>query len=317
MFDRINDGLWWDRPLRLVEGCTPVSAACDHCWAARETHRMARHPNAKLAARKSGLTDEKTGQFNGVVRVTGVRLCEPNHVHRPTAWAAWNDLFHADVETAFLDAAFSVMARAEQHLFLILTKRPERMKDYMDSCLRGAETIGGRFPWPNIWLGVTAEDQATADERIPLLLQTPAAKRFVSVEPMLGPVNIYQEGDPYPIQTPRGVILKSSLDWVICGGETGPGARPMHPAWVRLLRDQCQAAQVPFFFKQWGEWGQDNRTLRCSAPSPECRRWDGSKWVVTACDKEAEWMVRVGKKTAGRLLDGKEWLEVPGAAGRP
>ena len=157
--------------------------------------------------------------------------------------------------------------------------------------------------WPpnNCWLGVTAENQEWADKRIPLLLQTPAAKRFVSVEPMLGPVELDLRG----------------IDWVICGGESGRGARPMHPDWARSLRDQCQAAGVPFFFKQWGAWQNGSG-----------ENWDGlvvlNDGRVTPGPEEMDletrnrWprlsptiMCKVGKHAAGRLLDGREWSEFP------
>ena len=140
--------------------------------------------------------------------------------------------------------------KTPQHLFLILTKRPEKMLDIFKP------TSG----LPNMWIGVSVENQKQADARIPILLQIPAAKCFVSIEPMLGPIRLQHYG------------TGTSIDWVICGGESGPGARPMHPDWPRSIRDQCQSAGVPFFFKQWGG---------------------------------------INKKTAGRLLDGQEWNERP------
>jgi protein gp37 len=145
------------------------------------------------------------------------------------------------------------------------------------------------WPLPNVWLGTTAENQEQADKRIPHLLQCPAAKRFVSVEPMLGQVEltkiIYNN-------KAHDCLATSShrIDWVICGGESGPRARPMHPDWARSLRDQCKAASVPFFFKQWGAW----------------KPWDN--WTGDPAKWPAE---RVGKKKAGSLLDGAEHKEYP------
>lgn len=176
------------------------------------------------------------------------------------------------------------------------------------------------WPFPNVWLGVTAENQKRANERIPVLLDTPAAVRFVSVEPMLGPVNLTRLpaevafGSKY-----RGIYTNAlvgggretsspwKLNWVIVGGETGPGARPMHPDWPRSLRDQCVGAGVPFFFKQWGEWspgeGPPNKTDYVPT--------DGYLLVGDPA-LNVQPMVRVGRAKAGRILDGREWNEMPG-----
>lgn len=160
-----------------------------------------------------------------------------------------------------------------------------------------------RKPVSNIWLGVTAENQQTADERIPYLLETPAAVRFISVEPMLGPVDLIRAMDVAievdgEIETPAAGPMNNWLNWVICGGESGPNARPMHPDWVRGLRDQCKEARVPFFFKQWGEWGNE----------PYRRGME----IYPSVTMDKEILFRCGKKKAGRLLDGVEYLELPG-----
>lgn len=143
------------------------------------------------------------------------------------------------------------------------------------------------WPLPNVWLGISAEDQPAADERIPLLLQCPAAVRFVSCEPLLGPISLGMLGTR---ENWRPVY--DGIRWVIAGGESGPKARPMHPDWVRSLRDQCQEAGVPFFFKQWGEWLPHVDTVREELPTKDQ-------------------FTRVGKKAAGRLIDGREWNECP------
>lgn len=157
-------------------------------------------------------------------------------------------------------------------------------------------------PLENLWLGVTAEDQERANERIPYLLATPAAKRFVSVEPMLGPVdlvNVYQNSFP---GTPGQLGF---IDWVICGGESGPGARPMHPDWVRVIQAQCHCCQVPFFFKQWGEWMPSyNYGERLS-------KFAGKKLPREYVFEDGIHMERVGKKAAGSRLDGKEYKQYP------
>lgn len=185
------------------------------------------------------------------------------------------------------------------------------------------------FEWPlrNVHLGVSVEDQATADERIPMLLQTPAATRFVSIEPMLGPVD--QNRRELICKTWRkGLTIGTYLDWVICGGESGPGARPMHPDWARSLRDQCRAAEVPFFFKQWGEWAPvgplysdddtDEHVAAVDGAADESGRHavldrNGAHWERDiAQPPPGTWvMKRVGKRAAGRVLDGRTWDEFP------
>jgi len=221
-------------------------------------------------------------RFWGARRFTDVqcheeRLDDPLHWKKPSKIFvnSMSDLFHEDVPDKFINDVFDTMEYAAQHTYIILTKRPDRMCNFIHNYW--IETLPLA---EHIWLGVSVENQQVADERIPLLLQTPAAVRFVSVEPMLGPVDIrkyllnlscdhfaenpeeneVREGviDCYrpenvsgkcsPINCPFGGYDK--LDWIICGGESGPGARPIHPDWVRSLRDQCQEAGVPFFLKQ-------------------------------------------------------------------
>jgi len=270
----------------------------------------------------------------------------PERLDEPLKWkkprrvfvCSMGDLFHEDVPFGFVDRVFAIMALTKQHTFLVLTKRPIRMRQYIDGLtlqrICEAAPLGltdiqvadlrayvrDNFPLPNVWLGVTAENQQRADERIPILLQIPAAVRFVSVEPMLGPINLTR------IVYDRQTIIDSlnglhgwplphtdgpKLDWVICGGETGPGARPMHPDWVRSLRDQCQAAGVPFFFKQWGEFAP---SYDAELYSEYWVTYDGDFGEFEKCDPTASiaaCMDKVGKKQAGRILDGRTWDEMP------
>jgi protein gp37 len=219
------------------------------------------------------------------------------------------DFFHEAVTREMRQDVYNVVDDHPDTLFIFLTKRPQNVMSWW---------IGERG---NVWLGVTAENQARADERIPILLQIPAAKRFVSVEPMLGPLDISRWLRPRQTRNPDGyggdhapgwTTDFKAIDWVICGGETGPGARPMHPDWVRSVRDQCQAAGVPFFFKQWGEWAPSSLIAVARDTGGLQRILDDAPKTV----KVHQWddglkSVGVGKKAAGRLLDGREWNERP------
>jgi len=232
---RTSKGLWWDRAWSLVDGCTPVSEGCAHCWSASMARRF--------------------GKDFSNVRPKWDRLSRPYGVSKPAVWAVWNDLFHEEAPPSFIEAAIRVMRNCKHHLFLVLTKRPER-----------AMFVLHELDLPdNLWLGVTAENQKQADKRIPVLLRIPAAKRFVSVEPMLGRVKL---GD---IQDGTGGIIKP-----LCGLHWQPtpsswphqgltvlepvssNKRPMDLQWARDLHEQCQEAGVPFWFKQDGD---GNKTL--------------------------------------------------------
>lgn len=279
-------------------------------------------------------------------------LAAPVHRKKPTTWFvnSMGDLFHEDVPDEWIDRVFAVMALCPQHRFQVLTKRPGRAHDYID----GLSLVGGEaaranairrqmqagdgwihrvaWPLPNVWLGVSAEDQSRADERIPHLLATPAAVRFVSAEPLLGPVRLDQvvnqlndaEGQPW-LEALRGYAWDDDgdscptgkrLDWVIAGGESGPSARPMHPDWARSLRNQCQAAGVAFFFKQWGTYAPYDFE---SATHHDWMILDtGGGLDLPDYRLPDEWagevgVRKVGKARAGRLLDGREWNEMPEA----
>ena len=247
---------WTEHTWSPVTGCTKISEGCQHCYAER-------------MARRLGCMNEPMKRDNGyppppdhfAVTLHPERLLEPLHWRKSARVfvCSMGDLFHDDVPDEFIDQVFGVMAAAEQHQFQVLTKRPQRMLRYLDASTDNREhdiyrqalqlTNGqhcglGDFPLPNVWLGVTAENQARADERIPLLLQTPAAVRFVSCEPLLGPVDFRK------VPGFNRVGLDLSHWWVICGPETGPGARPMQLDWAGMLQDQCRIARVPFFYKR-------------------------------------------------------------------
>jgi protein gp37 len=267
------------------------------------------------------------------------------------------DLFGEFVTDEMIDRVFAVMALAPQHTFQVLTKRSARMRDYVGAIREHyrarpydlyrhfgsptwpgltADQVNGidsvEWPLPNVWLGVSVEDQQRADERIPDLLATPAAIRWLSCEPLLGPVDLNHvktfegpiEGGGYEAAWESALNGKrfsdwggpdgnggdvdgcSKLDWIVAGGESGPGARPMHPDWARSLRDQCQAAGVPFFFKQHGDWLLASEDDRTSGAATTVLAFGEN---VVAFDGAIG--ARVGKKRAGRLLDGLEHNGMP------
>lgn len=186
------------------------------------------------------------------------------------------------------------------------------------------------WPLPNVWLGTSVENQRTADERITHLLQCPAAVRFLSCEPLLGPVdlrNLPFPGSHHRILDALTAGSKSEtpwgIDWVIAGGESGPGARPMHPAWARSLRDQCQATEVAFHFKQWGRWAPwDDDCYSLPAGEDDAAAHDNARWLGVDGDVSefasagAVQVLPVGKKAAGRILDGRTWDEFPAEVGQ-
>jgi protein gp37 len=316
---------WCDASWNPVVGCSIHSPGCKHCYAMRQAHRLASNPATPHYAGTTEMT--KAGPV-----FTGKIAQAPDHVLlAPTRWRkprrifvnSMGDLFHESIPDEWIDHAFAVMALCPQHTFQVLTKRVERMWRYLsdlnNTCERDDriaslvrrvsddDEICLKIRWPlrNLWLGISAERQQEADERIPLLLQTPAAIRFVSAEPLLGPIDLgnLREGTFDAItgcgNRERLTVWEDTprLDWVIVGGESGPGARPMEAAWARSIRDQCDAAGAAFFFKQWGRYVPDGQTIA-----------SGRK-IITKQD-EAEY-ASLPKALAGRMLDGVEHSEFP------
>jgi protein gp37 len=343
---------WTDATWNPTRGCSRVSPGCGGpghaggCYAEGVAARFSNpgFPYHGFAERK------RTGsKWTGKVALIDHMLTVPLGWTKPRRIFvnSMSDLFHEALSDDAIDKVFAVMALCSQHTFQVLTKRPMRMRDYFscstsDICERiifAASCLGHPhcftaadlwtlWPLPNVWLGTSVEDQERADERIPLLLETPAAVRFLSCEPLLGPLEISPwlntmvesvDIPGYPAWT-RGFL--PAIDWVICGGESGPRARPMHPDWARGLRDQCDFARIPFFFKQWGEWLPGENYVE-TLPWPPARWQDGESGQHSTCkrdDEDAypEWRhfgtpgepgafaLRVGKKKSGRRLDGIE-----------
>ena len=276
---------WTDEVWNPVTGCTKVSPGCDHCYAERITERF-----------------HGKGSFERVI-LHPERLAAPLHWRRPRRVFvnSMSDLFHVDVPMGFLERVWQVMEVCPEHVFQVLTKRAERMERVVP---RLASLDDGVSLSGHIWLGVSVEAPAYY-ARIRHLQGTPAAVRFLSCEPLLAAL------PDLPL---------AGIDWVIVGGESGPGARPIHPDWVRDIRDQCARAGVAFFFKQWGEWvdpefidsvgwddvvmGERGKTLW--PPGMVASRCGQGTSVDGSVD-----LWHVGKHRAGRTLDGRTWDEYP------
>lgn len=274
---------WTDATWNPVTGCSKVSPGCAHCYA--ETLALTRLRG------KPGYPGLPWTPENAEANV----VLRPERLEQPLRWRrprrifvnSLSDLFHELVPERFLDTVFAVMALASQHTFQVLTKRPARMLEYLtaggdplDRIWCRADELATilripfpddmpRWPLPNVWLGTSVENQRFADERIPLLLETPARVRFLSMEPLLGPVEFSDMSGRADYRARLGRPALTGIRWVIVGGESGPVHRPMDPAWVRSIRDQCVAADVPFLFKQWG-----GRTSKAGGRELDGRTWD-------------------------------------------
>jgi len=241
MTTRADRGLYWQRALSLVEGCSPVSPGCAHCWSAAATHMRAQQDNPRIAARYAMLT-RNSGDFNGIVRFQADALGLPERTRKPTRWAVWNDLFHECMPAERISMICEMMERCKEHTFCVLTKRAARLRELFvgREILSPTERlvvtrIQFNLGWPrNIWLGVTCEDQRTADERIKDLQATPAIVRWLSVEPLLERIDL------------RGL---AGISWVVVGAETGPHRRPCDLGSVQSVVEQCDHAHVPVWVK--------------------------------------------------------------------
>ena len=329
---------WTDHTFNPWEGCQKVAPECDNCYAEARDARFTGgiHWGPKAPRRRTSAQNwQKPLKWNAQAEAFNA-----THGRRQRVFcASLADVFDNAVDPAWRSDLWALIRECDQLDWLLLTKRPQNMAKMLPPDWNDG--------WPNVWLGTSAGTQKTADQNIPHLLKTPAAIRFVSAEPMLGPVNLLvTDTQGHEISSLRGIAVDPSdpdgpdeyyctgkLDWVICGGESGPSARPMHPDWARSLRDQCRAAGVAFFFKQWGEWspilleGDENRSPTAAYPMEGCSDHTYHLFSQEACfwlpngefkhwpfveELPAIGARRVGKRAAGRMLDGREWNEVPG-----
>lgn len=277
MADQRQGGIsWTNETWNPIRGCSKVSEGCRNCYAMNVAARFS-GPGQPY----EGLALQAPARWTGQVKLVGDKLADPLRWKRPRLIFvnSMSDLFHESLAFEQIDQIVAVMALARQHTFQVLTKRPERMAAYLASRAKSMA-----WPLANVWWGTSVEDQAALETRMPSLLacRNFAAVLWLSMEPLLGPVSL---ADYLPVPTIGGVELEAWPDWVVVGGESGTNARPMWAGWARAIRDECRAAGVPFHFKQHGEFLDAGQILESAGrPVPV--------------------MTRVGKKAAGRLLDG-------------
>ena len=316
-----------------IVGCTKVSPGCDNCYAERMAIRLAGMPDAQLSSDyKSVLMPGNDNKFTGW---SGHTIFREEYLIRPKYWktprmvfvCSMGDLFHESVSFETIEQVYDAMYSNKQHIFIVLTKRPERAYRFWIWLLDKLAGLGIQDitpqPKDNIWFGATVENQEQANKRIPILLQIPHFKRFVSIAPMLDPIDFYDiniNGEFYHTLKGFGDISGGDfgkfngpkLDWVICGGESGSKARPMHPDWVRSLRDQCKEAGTPFFFKQWGEWMPTSRPLTSSEINVLPRYYASTGKFLQITEPWCEYY-KAGKLKSGDKLDGQqhhEWQKI-------
>lgn len=359
---------WTDATVNAINGCTVLSPGCTNCYAMRLAGtRLKDHPT------RTGLTQpSKAGPvWTGDVRLNEEQMLQPLRWKRPRRifWNAHGDMFHPAVPDEWIDRCFAIMALTPRHIHQVLTKRADRMHTYLTASetpvridriqaklysqhnvmkqdglgVGRIKRVIANYPLPNVWLGVSVEDQRRADERVPVLMETPAAKRWLSCEPLLGPLDLGQLQEGLPANA--WLTWLDGLDWVVVGGESGPGARPMHNVWTETIRDQCAATNVPFFFKQWGDWAPvcamsdidtdrlyhqprhvdasrrckvDQLVMQASGrifPLDEWSRCSGENpatgdFAYLAGTGPMQFM-RIGKRAAGRRLDGTQHDGMP------
>jgi protein gp37 len=309
---------WTDATWNPIGGCRRVSPGCQNCYAERFAYRFSGE-----GLPFEGLVRETAQgpRWTGKTTLRAKSLAWPLSAHpRRCFVASLSDVFQEGLEEEISVAIWGVMAALPRWTFQALTKRPARALEILSRTTRaGALAAAARrlegprdrarlqraehavalraWPPPNVWLGTSVEDQERAEERIPPLLEAPAALRFISAEPLLGPLSLSPWLSPRG-ETPAVLGAPHGVRWVIAGGESGPGARPVHPDWIRALRDQCRAIGTAFFFKQWGAWAPSNFEV------------EGSR-VLSCPHYGPAHVIPWRANDIGRLLDGAIWSETP------
>jgi protein gp37 len=327
---------WTDHTFNPWIGCTKVSPGCDNCYA--KANFDDRKHRAKWGP---GQPRSRTKTWGDPVK-WNARHAEffAQHGRRQRVFcASLADVFDNEVPAAWRQELVSLIVRTPNLDWLLLTKRIGNARRMLsDASMHDGLLLTANDEYkapPNLWLGATIVNQEEADRDIPKLLSTPAAVRFLSVEPMLGPIDLFWPETLWPdgprmccgghecgcMGQPIDPWLLYGINWVIVGGESGSGARPMHPDWARDLRDQCKAAGVPFLFKQWGEWTPGENVERQRGTVDTAFLWD-DEWQIHPLNLATDGghiddqpdLYRVGKKAAGRLLDGVTHDGYPEAA---
>lgn len=351
---------WTEKTWNPIVGCSIVSPGCTNCYAMRMAARLETMSIDRYAGLTKIVNDVPV--WTGEVAIApDATFLMPLNTKRPTTWFvnSMSDLFHEGISDAMIDRVFAVMALTPHHTYQVLTKRSKRMLEYMSSsstCIRVLDAMfdvadlaammaavnGARRPWEsrpkkvafvddpdahwplfNVWHGVSAERQKEAEERVLDLLATPAAVRYVSGEPLLGPVDLTRiKSKDHPDGFVNALRFNERrLDWIIVGGESGYGSRPMHPDWARSIRDQCASYGVPFFFKQHGTWitavdrDRDDPDWRLDYTRKYAHRgrhhWINLAGGIGFHGERFHVMRHVTKQQAGRDLDGRTWDEMP------
>jgi protein gp37 len=306
----LTDIEWSDYVWNPIRGCSMAKGSelggCLYCYAARQAARNLPGMRSPTTGNAFAILTDNGPRWTGKVELIESKLLEPLHWRKPRCVFvnSMSDLFHENLPTRQIMRVFAVMALTPWITYQVLTKRACRLPLVLDAQMErdvkgcaweilglfprfnhqylGSNVLTRPWPLPNVHLGVSVENQA-CKHRIDELRQTPAALRFLSLEPLLEDL---------------GELNLDGIGWVIGGGESGPDARPAHPDWFRSIRDQCLTAGVPFFFKQWGEWAPWRNEFRDRTDSTH----------LVPCEKD---MYRVGKTFAGALLEGKEWRQMP------
>lgn len=358
--------VWTDETWNPIRGCQRVSAGCHNCYAEVQAQEIIASDRRRDTAEGEGAYDgliDDNGQWNGSIRFV------PELLDAPVRWTkprkifvnSMSDLYHPNVTETMLKKILAVMALSDQHIFQVLTKRPKRMAKAMSRLPEWAE-YAAQFAktlvpaakaqasyekvkermtageLPNLWLGVSVEDQRSANKRIPWLMGTRAAVRWLSMEPLLGPVDI--DRAMYGPASKRvglscfgftdGFGEEVFIHWVVAGGESGDNARPMHYDWIDSVRAQCEEAMVPFMFKQWGEWAPRSECLHiltngqsASDIDPSANKWpcirlnngglDDRRLENVSAGDHPVYMQKVGRKLSGNELNGKVYMAWPNA----